>query len=156
MKTRNVIWWLLFFPLGILLQQLVPGLDALVVGLIVLLRERAYKDCFWALPLLILLQEGMGSREFGGVVLWYALVILFFNMGRWFFEVENLLFVFLLSACLGATYFGLAYLLAPLQKLPVDIQATLDASVIQALYIPVAWRLAAYSRRWVYAHDETA
>lgn len=156
MKTRNVIWWLLFFPVGIMLQQMAPGLDALVIGLIILLQERSYKDCIWALPLFILLQEGMGSREFGGAVLWYAAVILFFNLGRWLFEVENFLFVFLLSACLGAAYFGLAYLLAPLQELHVDIQATLDASVIQALFIPVAWRLAAYSRGWVHAHDETA
>lgn len=156
MKTRNVIWWLLFFPVGIILQQMVPGLDALVIGLIILLQERAYKDCVWALPLLILLQEGMGSREFGGVVLWYAAVIVFFNLGHWLFEVKNFLFVVLLSACLGVVYFGLAYLLAPLQELHVDIQATLDAAVIQAVFISLTWRLVAYSRRWVHAHDETA
>lgn len=136
--------------------MLLPGLDALVIGLILVLQERRYKDLLWLLPMLVIVQEGMGSREFGGMVLWYVAVIGLFLLGRWLFEVENFLFIFLLSTCLGAGHFALVYVLAPLQDFHVDIQATLDESVIQALFIPIAWRLAWLSRHWVHIDDETA
>lgn len=156
MNPRNVIWWSLFFPVALSIQMLLPGLDALVIGLILVLQERRYKDLLWLLPVLVIIQEGIGSREFGGMVLWYVSVIGLFVLGRWLFEVENFLFVFLLSTCLGAGHFALVYVLAPLQEFHVDIQATLDESVIQALFIPIAWRLAWLSRRWVQVHDEAA
>lgn len=155
MNSRIILWWLLFFPVALTMQMMLPGLDALVIGLILTLQERRNKDLLWLLPVIILLQEGMGAREFGGMVLWYASVIASFVLGRWLFEVENFLFVFLLSTCMGASRFALIYVLAPLQDLQVNLQATLDESVIQALFIPVAWRLAYLSRRWVRIDDET-
>ena len=96
----------------------------------------------------ILLQEGMGTRPFGAVIVWYAAVILLFKMGRWLFEVENFIFVFLLSACLGAAYYGVAWLMSPLQNLPFDVQGTLDRSLIQAIFVPFAWRLLVATRHW--------
>lgn len=154
MTSAKILWWLLFFPTAVVLQMIFPGLDALVIGLIITLQERRNKDLLWLLPVIILLQEGVGAREFGGMVLWYAAVMGFFVLGRWLFEVENFLFVFLLSTCLGAGRFALIYILAPLQDLQVNLQATLDESVIQALFIPVAWRLAYLSRHWVRTDDE--
>lgn len=154
MTMRNILWWSLFLPVALVIQLLLPGLDALVIALILVLQERSYKDMLWVLPLLVLLQEGMGSREFGGMVLWYALVVGLFLIGRWLFEVENLLFVFLLSACLGASHFGLACLLAPLQDLHIDVESMADESLIQAVFIPIAWWLAYLSRRWVHVYDE--
>ena len=100
------------------------------------------------LPVFILLQEGMGTRPFGAVIVWYAAVILLFKMGRWLFEVENFIFVFLLSACLGAAYYAIAWLMAPLQNLPFDVQGTLDTSLIQAIFVPFAWRLLVATRHW--------
>ena len=41
--VRNIFWWLCFVALGICVQSLVPCLDALVVGLVILLQERDYK-----------------------------------------------------------------------------------------------------------------
>ena len=131
MRTlRSIAWWAFFMACAIVLQAAVPGLDVLTVGLI------------------ILLQEGMGTRPFGAVIVWYAAVILLFKMGRWLFEVENFIFVFLLSACLGAAYYAIAWLMAPLQNLPFDVQGTLDTSLIQAIFVPFAWRLLVATRHW--------
>ena len=88
----------------------------------------------------------MGTRVFGGVIVWYIAVIVLFRMGRWLFEAENFLFIFLLSACLGAAYFGVAWLMAPLQDLPFNFQDTLDKSLIQAIFIPFAWKLLVATR----------
>ena len=67
-KFRNICWWFFFIAAAICLQALAPGLDVLAVGIIILLQERDYKNMLWLLPLFVLLQEGMGTRVFGGVI----------------------------------------------------------------------------------------
>ena len=143
---RDIIWWLCFLAAAVGIQAWIPGLDVMTVGLFILLQERDYKNMLWLLPLFILLQEGMGTRVFGGVIVWYMAVIVLFRMGRWLFEAENFLFIFLLSACLGAAYFAVAWLMAPLQDLPFNFQDTLDKSLIQAIFIPFAWKLLVATR----------
>ncbi len=155
MDSRLVIWWFCFIPLAIFSQVYFPAVDALLIGLILTLQERRYKDLLWLFPLLVLLQEGMGSREFGGMVLWYFAVIILVLVGRWLFEVQNILFVFLISSCLGVANFILVYMLAPLQDLQVDLEQLSRDSVIQAVFIPLAWLLAHWTRRWTHHADNT-
>ncbi len=154
MNVRAGVWWALFIPLAIMIQARFPALDALLIGLILILQERRYKSLLWLLPLLILVQEGIGSRAFGGMVLWYCMIIVLFAVGRWLFEVQNILFVLLISVCLGALHFSLVYLLAPLQDLPVDIHLLTHESVVQAAFVPLAWWIAAFTRKWTYTDDD--
>ncbi len=144
---RDILWWLCFLAVAVGIQAAVPGLDVMAVGLIILLQERDYKNMLWLLPSFILLQEGMGTRVFGGVIVWYAAVIMLFRMGRWLFEAENFLFIFLLSACMGGAYYAVAWLMAPLQDLPFNTHDILDKSLIQAIFIPFAWKLLVATRR---------
>ncbi|MGE9985929.1 hypothetical protein [Desulfovibrio sp. SGI.169] len=153
-KFRNICWWVFFMVTAICLQALAPGLDVLAAGVILLLQERDYKNMLWLLPLFVLLQEGMGSRVFGGVIVWYATIIVLFKLGRWLFEVENFIFIFLLSSCLGAACYGVAWLMAPLQDLPFDARDTLDKSLLQALFLPFAWRLLIATRHWIRDDEE--
>lgn len=143
----NVFWWLCFILLAICAQALAPGLDVLVVGLIILLQEKDWRGMLWLLPLFILLQEGMGTRPFGATIVWYASAIVIFRLGRWLFETENFLFIFLLSACLGAAYYGVAWLMAPLQNLAFNVDDTLEKGLLQAIFMPFAWRLLTATRR---------
>lgn len=113
----------------------------LVAGVIILLQEDDYKDMLWLLPLFVLLQEGMGTRTFGSVIVWYAATVVIFKIGRWLFETENFLFMFLLSCCLGGAYFGVAWLMAPLENIPFNVEDTLDKSLVQAIFLPFAWRV---------------
>ncbi len=156
MNTRNIVWWGLFLSLGIMLQQALPGLDVLIVGLILALQERSSLQTAWLLVVLILIQEGVGSLDFGASVLWYGVVIVLFFLGRWLFETENFLFVFLLSSCIGAGHFAVMWIMCALQYIPVNIPALLDESVLQALFIPFAWKLAGYSRRRIVLHEDQA
>ena len=144
---RDILWWLCFLAVAVGIQAAVPGLDVMAVGLIILLQERDYKNMLWLLPAFILLQEGMGTRVFGCVIVWYAAVIMLFRMGRWLFEAENFLFIFLLSACMGGAYYAVAWLMAPLQDLPFNTHDILDKSLIQAIFIPFAWKLLVATRR---------
>lgn len=144
---RQIAWWCVFISAAICIQALAPGLDVLVVGLIMLLQEKDWKGLLWLLPLFILLQEGIGTRPFGASIVWYAATVVIYHLGRWLFETENFMFIFLLSACLGFAYFTVAWLMAPLQNLAFNIEDTLDKSLAQAIFIPFAWRLAMAARQ---------
>jgi hypothetical protein len=152
-KTRNVLWWGIFLFPAVAMQSVLPGVDVLLVGLLVTIQERRYADLCWALPLLIMLQEGMGTRDFGAVLLWYLAVATIFFLGRWLFDVENFLYAFLLSACLALCHFAVAFLMSPLYATPVDTHRLLDESVYLALLLPICWKLARFTRRWVYADN---
>ena len=154
MNIKACLWWMCFFPIAIVFQAYIPTLDAILIGLVLVLQERRYKDLLWLLPLCILVQEGIGSRFFGGMLLWYTMIIFLFLIGRWLFEVQSLLFVILMSCCLGVLYFSLAYLLAPLQDLHINVHEHIKTSIIQTCFIPIAWWFTSLTRRWVYVHDK--
>jgi hypothetical protein len=152
-KTRNAFWWGIFLVPAVTLQSLLPGVDFLLAGFLVTLQERRYADLFWVLPLLIMLQEGMGTREFGVVLPWYAAVAAVFFLGRWLFDIESFLYAFLLSACLAACHFAMAFLMSPLYAVAVDMHRLLDESVYLALLLPGCWKLARFTRKWAYADN---
>ena len=104
--TLNILWWVAFFVFGLALQQALPGTDVLVAGLFLALQERRPFQLAVVLLALILVQEGVGTLDFGASVLWYLLVITLFFIGRWMFETENWLFVLLLSGCIGLAHYG--------------------------------------------------
>lgn len=156
MTFGNLVWWTLFFVAGICLQRLLPGVDVLVVGLLVALQERRPLQIFWVAVVLLVFQEGMGTLEFGASLLWYPLVICLFFIGRWLFETRNILFVFLLSACIGAGHLGVLLLMDRLQYIAADLSAQLDESILQAVLIPIVWKAAALTRRLVVPHENPA
>lgn len=146
MNWRNVLWWVCFIAAAIAIQSAVPGLDVLAAGLIILLQERDWRGLAFLLPLFILLQEGIGTTPFGAAILLYAAAIVMFRLGRWLFETENFIFIFLLSACLAGAYYGVAWLMAPLQNIAFNVEDTLDKCLIQAIFLPFAWRVLVASR----------
>lgn len=142
----NICFWLIFTAAGLVCEMLVPRIDALVCGLIVLLQERNFKTLVWLLPLFVLLQEGLGSRPFGGSVVWYAVIVLFFHIGERFFNSGTFVFVFFLSAACGAASYALNVLMAPLQDLEVNVQQLIDSSLLQAIFLPISWCVVHYLR----------
>ena len=121
--TLNILWWVAFFVFGLALQQALPGTDVLVAGLFLALQERRPFQLAVVLLALILVQEGVGTLDFGTSVLWYLLVITLFFIGRWMFETENWLFVLLLSGCIGLAHYGVIWLMTRLQFIPLDAAA---------------------------------
>lgn len=144
---RDAGWWICFIVLAVCAQALAPGIDMLAVGVIILLQENDYRGMLWLLPLFVLLQEGMGTRPFGAVIIWYAALFALFKAGRWIFDSRKFLFIFILSACLGCAYFAVDWLMALLQNLTFNIDEALDKSVAQAVFIPFAWRMVIATRK---------
>ena len=109
--------------------------------------------CIYDLLALILVQEGVGTLDFGTSVLWYLLVITLFFIGRWMFETENWLFVLLLSGCIGLAHYGVIWLMTRLQFIPLDTTQLLDESILQALLTPFVWQCSMMARRWVVPNE---
>lgn len=150
----NTLWWVLFFMIGIWLQRFLPGIDVLVSGLLVALGERRPIQLAVVLGTLIVLQEGMGTLDFGASVLWYGIVVCLFYGGHWLFETENFLFMFMLGGCLGAAHYGVLWTMSRLQFIPVTPADLLDEGILQALFTPFAWRFVLSARRWMVSNDE--
>lgn len=151
MTLLDFCWWFAFLVIAIVLQRMLPGMDVLIVGILVALQEGSVKKICCVTILCIVLQEGMGTLEFGASLLWYSLTILLYFVGYWLLETRTLLFLLLLTACLGAAHFGVVLIMDRLQYIPADSSALLDESILQALLIPFAWKFAALTRRSFYA-----
>lgn len=151
--TLNILWWVAFFGLGLTLQQALPGTDVLVAGLFLALQERRPFQIAVVLLALILIQEGVGTLDFGTSVLWYFIVITLFFIGRWMFETENWLFVLLISVCLGAAHYGVIWIMTRLQFIPLDMTRLLDESILQTLLTPFVWQFCLMARRLVVSNE---
>lgn len=156
MKFRNTLWWVLFFIISILLQKAFPGIDTLVIGLLISLEERSPLQTLWVLLTIIIIQEGCGTLDFGVSILWYSCVIGLFFIGCWLFETKNFLFIILLSIAIGITKFFVITLVSHLQNLPDNTSLLINECMLQALYIPIAWKLISLTRSWVTKYEAEA
>lgn len=148
-------WWICFIIFSVCIQALAPGIDVLVVGIIILMQEKDYRAMLFLLPLFCFLQEGMGTTPFGTIMIWYAAVILLFIIGQWLFEASNFIFIFLLSACLGISYFGIFWVMTHLQGLSFDVGAAMDKSLAQAVFMPFAWWMLVTLKKMLKKTEET-
>lgn len=153
MKLPGLLWWFTFLAVGLCLQQLAPGVDCLVPTLLIALQEKRIVQTAAIVLILILLQEGLGTLDFGSSLLWYTLIIGLFFAGRWLFETENWLFILLLSVCLGVTHYSIFLLMARLQYIPVDLVLLFDESILQALLTAIIWKVCIWLRRWLVPHE---
>ena len=87
-------------------------------------------------------------------ILLHLYCCLIYRLLRWLLGLGNFFLVLLLSICLGGACFGLGWLFSPLYAVHFDPQEFLDRSLIQALYLPVAWLLLTATRPLACSHDE--
>ncbi|MDL2306793.1 hypothetical protein LJC48_02005 [Desulfovibrio sp. OttesenSCG-928-C06] len=144
---RNLVWWIVYIVVAVWLQKFIPGLDALVPGLIVCLQEKNRQQTFLFLLFCVVLQEGTGTLPFGASIIWYGFVFTCFYAGGWFFMAGNQGFVFLLSVALAAGR-GLLFIgMSELQQLPLDTQVVVPQCLAQVFFTPIIWLLSGASRR---------
>jgi len=136
----GVVWWALFCLVAVWLQFFFPGLDFIVPGVVVSLQEeRWWRSSFWLLVAAVLLQDGMGGLGFGYGAAWYGLTLLFFQLGRRFFDPRSVALMVLLGAFLGALHFVLTFSLIRLEGMHFSWHHVVWESVAQAALFPVLW-----------------
>lgn len=142
----RLLWWGTYCTGALIIQQNIPGVDALAPGFLLSLQEKNVRQSVCLFLLFALIQEGGGNISFGCSLLWYGGLVLFFRLSQRFFVEENFLFLLLLSTILGAYHYALDLFTCAVLKIPVDYAALTRESILQALVIPIIWGLAYFTR----------
>ena len=153
MSWTSAAWWLCYAVAAIALQALMPGLDFFLPGFILALQERNFPQLLAVGALFVMLQEGMGSMAFGGMLLWYALAAIVFYVGCGLLQGTGFLFVTLFGMLLSCSHYVIFALLVTLQDIPWDPSLLFDECLFQALFTPWVWWLASALRRRVIHED---
>ncbi len=141
MTVINIIWWVVFLCLGLVLESLLPGIDVLLVGLIIALQEGKLVQGIWVFLAVILLQEGIGALPFGASILSYTMTVIIFYGGRALLEQENILFVLLVAISAGLGHYVFTEAMAALQDISLPGERLVMESFIQTLILPPLWIL---------------
>lgn len=120
-------------------MHFVPGVDFLLPGILCSMQEQNRPQTVWLMVCAVLIHEGTGLLAFGPAVLWYAMACLLFYVGRNFFEAENIVFVLLLSACLGCWNVVIGYTMQPLQDVVILLPRLLYNGALNVLLVPPVW-----------------
>lgn len=160
MRNASVTWsscflWITLLCVGIYFQYIIQGVDALCIAFIWALHDGRWPRFLWLAPLLILLQEGGGSMDFGTSIIWYACMGAVFLLGRCIFAVESIVFMFLFSLAMGCVYYILLNIMTSLQNIDVANMTIFYTSIWQASCVLVAWILVIiFRQRFIkYAHS---
>ncbi|MDL2291077.1 hypothetical protein LJC09_03140 [Desulfovibrio sp. OttesenSCG-928-F20] len=145
-NTARILWWATYIAGALIVQQSIPGTDALTPGFLLSMQERRPRQTFWLFILFVLIQEGTGSLNFGSALLWYGGQVAFFHASLRFFVADSLLFVLMLSGALGLYHGFLAWFMGAVQKVPIEFFSLVQESLFQAAIIPLIWGLAFFSR----------
>lgn len=142
MKSLFVIcWWGVYIIGAVILQRFLPAVDALAPGFLFALQEKRPWQTFWLFVIFVLIQDGSGSLIFGSAVLWYGGQIALFRMLRSLVVSETVIFVLVLSLCLGVYHGLLTLLMCSVQNIPPHYSMIMRESLVQALVIPLLWGL---------------
>lgn len=147
MKVLNILWWLVYTVFAIFLQLFTVGVDFFIPAIIVVLQEKKLLQSSIIFCLFICIQEGIGTMPFGNVFLWYSLTVILFYAWRWFFEVESLMFILLLSLALSICHYFIVSVLASVQDIYIDYNALRDECVYQMFITPIIWHAMSYLRK---------
>ena len=148
----RLLWWGMYIAGALIVQQQLPGIDALAPGFLLALQEKKPAQTVWLFVLFVLIQEGAGSLTFGSALLWYGGQIFLFRLSARLFVADNILFVLMLSASLGAFRGVLIWFMCIVQKVPLEYVTILQESIEQALIIPAIWGVAYLSRPKAVSH----
>lgn len=136
---RAIAWWTVYAVCGVWAMYLLPGVDFLLPGLLCSMQEGNRPQTVWLVLLFTLIQEGAGLLAFGPGLLWYAFACVLFYLGRSLFEAENIVFILILSAALGAGHVGIGIMMKHLQDVDILLPRLISDAFLNALIIPLVW-----------------
>ena len=79
-NVKRLAGLILLTCISIALEMYIPRIDTLIVIVLLLLENREYKTLVCMLPLILLIQEGMGTQHFGASILFLAAVFALYRL----------------------------------------------------------------------------
>lgn len=135
----NTVWWIVFLIAGIILQATFPGLDALILGVLLLLEEKDYRRLVCIVPAVILLQDGMGTQAFGSAMLCIALCALLYRLSSGIASASRIGFYLFLSLAMGGIRIFLDWLFATLEDTAFVAEQLFHEGAAEAVYLFIGW-----------------
>ncbi|SKA80121.1 hypothetical protein [Desulfobaculum bizertense] len=136
-----VLWWILFTFVCIWCQFFIPGVDFFAPGLVLMMQEQRLRYGVWFVLVWILVLEGTATIAFGSSLLWYAMLVFLFWLGRKVFESTNFLFIILLGAVMGLWHVGLFEMMGQLQNLSISRSRLISQGLVQSVAFVAEWLL---------------
>lgn len=146
-NVKRILRLILLTCISIAFEMYIPRIDALIVVVLLLVENREYKTLVCMLPLILLIQEGMGTQHFGAEIIFLAAFFALYRLLGELYASSTFFFISILSLGLGATRLSLNWLFSTLQGCPFDSVGALHEGLLQALYIPAAWAVISYCRQ---------
>jgi len=137
----RLLFWAGFFLAGVWLQRLLPGVDALAPGLLLSLQREPWPVAAAVAVVLIVVQEGAGSLDFGAGLLIYGLLVCGYAAGRSVFDARSAAFSALLGVGHALATALAARLLAGLQQFTFDMADLPVRLAVQAGLFVVVWQV---------------
>ncbi len=152
MNIASILWWAVYITVALVIQQHIPGVDALTPGFLLALQEKNKTQILALFFLFTFIQEGAGTLDFGMAMLWYGGQIILFHTSARLFVADNALFITMLSTSLGGLRAILFCFMCAIQSYPVDYRNLAHDTLAQILIIPIIWGIATRLRGKGMAH----
>jgi hypothetical protein len=133
------VFFIVFTVAAVWGQYFFPTRDLLTPGLVVMLQLGPLKPAIWAGLAWMLIQEGTGGLAFGSMILFYLGLGGFFYIGRFFLEVNNVLFTILVFLFLSFFQMMTVSIMASLQGLRLSGFFTFEDFMTQAGIYFLVW-----------------
>ncbi|SHN54673.1 hypothetical protein [Desulfovibrio litoralis] len=147
MWLLNILWWCFFIVIGVFIQAFIPGIDALVPGVIVSLYEKRWQQTFWLCLVFILIQEGTSSLVFGAAPLWYITTIVMFILGQRLFNANNFFFILCFGAILSLVRILIVLLIMQVGTDNQDYKMFFNDAIWQTFIFSLVWCVASRLRK---------
>jgi hypothetical protein len=149
---NSFCFWLGYFFISVWGQEFVPGTDFFSPGILVLLQFNRLKSALFLGLVVLFVQEGVGSLNFGLIILLELGMFFLFIAGTWLLTPANLLFVFVYFFALTIYRFALIWVLSSLQELVVEV-FSIRKLVVQLLVYLAMWLIVFPAYKKLYGHE---
>ncbi len=138
---RNTLWWITFLMACIVLQVVLPGIDALLLGVILLIEEREWRTMVWYVPAMVLLQEGIGTQAFGGTVMLIGLCVFLHRLCQPIAQASRAGFSLFFCLLMGGLLMFTDWFIATLEGLPASMEDLVFYGLAETVYLLIGWTL---------------
>ena len=151
-SMNSFCFWLGYFLISVWGQEFVSGTDFFSPGLLVLLQFNRLKSALFLGLVILFVQEGTGSLNFGLIILLELGIFLLFILGTWLLTPTNLFFVFVYFLGLTIYRSALIWVLGNLQEIVVEF-FSIKMLVVQLVVYLSMWALVFSVYKKLFGHE---
>lgn len=140
MQTISLVfYWIAYILVGVSIQKIFPGVDALLPGFLIALQSNNKPVVFWLFVVFTLIQEGAGNLHFGASILWYGGHIVLYKVCERLVVPTGLAGALLFAVMSGVYGLFVIGFMVGIENISIEYVTALRECLIQTLFIPILW-----------------